>query len=453
MESRRDFLKKMSAGSAAMMIGGAGLDLSARSYSRVIGANDKVRVGIVGYSDRFRSSLLPCFVAHAKELNFEYVGISDIWSVRRDEGKAFIREKTGWDLATWRNNEEMYDKNAIDAVVISTADFQHAMHLTEAAKAKKDAYCEKPLGETMDDVNETLKACKASNIVVQIGSQRRSVASYHAAYDYINSGKFGDIVMVEMTWNVNQPGRWRRVRECSQIRKEDTDWTRYQMNRPKVNWDPRIYLEFRLFWPYSSGIPGQWMAHQIDTVHWFTGLAYPRSVVANGGVYQWKDGRTNADTLTAVFDYGPDNDLTKGFQVVYSSRFSNSAGGTKELYYSNAGMLNLDTNEINSNGGLREREAAAMGLKENLLPTSTLSKTEAIVIEANTGGDNSTSMHMRNWMQCVRARNVKTNAPIEAGHSHTIACSMANAAYRTGLRVTYDPKKQQIMAGGKAFKY
>jgi len=453
MENRRNFLKKMSLGSAALLVGGSGLDLSAKSYSRIIGANDKIRVGIVGFSDRFRGSLVPCFMNHAKALNFEFVGLSDIWSLRREEGKAFIKEKSGWDIALWRNNEEMYEKNVIDAVIISTADFQHAMHLTEAAKAKKDAYCEKPLGETMDDVNETLKACKANNIVVQIGSQRRSTSNYHAAFDYINSGKFGDIVMVEMTWNVNQPGRWRRVQTCSQIRKEDTDWVRYLNNRPTVDWDPRKYLEFRLFWPYSSGIPGQWMAHQIDTVHWFTGLAYPRSAVANGGIYQWKDGRTNADTLTAVFDYGPENDASKGFQVVYSSRFSNSAGGTKELYYSNAGMLNLDTNEITPTGGLNAREAAAMGLKENLLQTSSLSNEEAIATDANTGGDSSTSAHMRNWMECVRAKNVKTNAPIEAGHSHTIACSMANAAYRTGLRVTYDPKTQQIMAGGKPYKY
>jgi len=374
MENRREFLKKMSAGSAAMAMGGAGLGLSAKSYGQVLGANDKVRVCIVGFSDRFRGSLFPCFMNHAKNLNFEFVGVSDIWSVRRDECKAFVREKAGWDIEAYRNNEEMYEKNALDAVIISTADFQHAMHLTEAAKAKKDAYCEKPLGETMDDVNETLKACKASNIIVQIGSQRRSTPNYHAANDYINSGKFGDILMVEMCWNVNQPGRWRRVETYKQIRKEDTDWVRFLNNRPMVDWDPRKYLEFRLFWPYSSGIPGQWMAHQIDTVHWFTGLAYPRSAVAGGGIYQWKDGRTNADTLTAVFDYGPDNDKTKGFQVVYSSRFSNSAGGTKELYYSNAGMLNLDTNEITPTGGLTERYAREMNLKANLLEKFELPK-------------------------------------------------------------------------------
>jgi predicted dehydrogenase len=91
--------------------------------------------------------------------------------------------------------------------------------------------------------------------------------------------------MVEMTWNVNQPGRWRRPELVKAIRQEDTDWDRYLMNRPKEEWDPSKYLEYRLFYPYSSGIAGQWMSHQIDTVHWFSGYDHPRSVVANGGIY------------------------------------------------------------------------------------------------------------------------------------------------------------------------
>jgi hypothetical protein len=90
--------------------------------------------------------------------------------------------------------------------------------------------------------------------------------------------------MVELTWNVNQPGRWRRTALLPQLKEEDTDWKRFLMNRPADKFDPRKYLEFRLFWPYSSGLPGQWMSHQIDTVHWFSGLQHPRSVVANGGI-------------------------------------------------------------------------------------------------------------------------------------------------------------------------
>ncbi|HEX3006073.1 MAG TPA: Gfo/Idh/MocA family oxidoreductase [Bacteroidales bacterium] len=452
MENRRDFIRKVTAGAAGITIGSTAFGFSPKSYGSILGANDKIRVGVVGFSDRFKASLLPCFMDHASELNFEIVALSDIWSVRREQGKAYIKEKTGWDVALCRNNEELYDRKDIDAVIISTADFQHALHLVEAAKAKKHAYVEKPFAETIDDAKAALKAVKDSGIIVQIGSQRRSGANYIAANEYIKSGKFGDIKMVEMSWNVNQPGRWRRPALVASIKESDTDWKRFLVNRPVEKWDPRKYLEYRLFWPYSSGIPGQWMCHQIDTVHWFTGLSHPRSVAANGGIYQWNDGRTNADTLTAVFDYGPANDKSKGFQVVYSSRFSNSAGGTKELYYSNGGMLNLDTNMISSEGGLQEPEAKAMNMGPNLLESFKLPEV-AVATGANTSGDSLTSGHMRNFMECVRASKKETHAPIEAGYNHAIACVMANAAYRTGMRTTFDEKTQEVMAGGKVFKY
>ncbi len=451
MENRRNFIKKLTTGVAAATFGGAGIGFSAKSYARIIGANSTVNVGVIGFSDRFKSSLFPSFRNHADQLNFRITALSDIWSERREEGTSFINSHSGWEVTSCRNNEELYGIKDIDAVIISTADFQHALHLKEAANAGKDAYVEKPFAETMDDANEALAACHAANIVIQIGSQRRSGANYQSAFEYIQSGKFGDVVMAEMTWNVNQPGRWRRKALCERIRQEDVDWNRFLMNRPQIDWDPRIYLEYRLFWPFSSGIPGQWMCHQIDTVHWFTGLSYPRSVVCNGGIYQWKDGRNNADTLTAVFDYGPQNDPTKGFQVVYSSRFSNSAGGIKELYYSNGGTLNLDTNEISSSGGLDAREAESMGLTSNLLTPSKLPSVQ-VASDANTGGDPLTSAHMKNWMECVRSQ-MKTNAPVEAGYHHAIACIMANAAYRTGLRVHYDENSKQVMVGDTAFKY
>jgi predicted dehydrogenase len=299
----------------------------------------------------------------------------------------------------------------------------------------------------MEDARIALKAVEESGKVVQVGSQRRSAPNYHAANQFIRDGKFGDITMVEMTWNVNQPGRWRRPKLVAEIRREDVDWDRYIIgNRPKEEWDPRKYLEYRLFYPYSSGIPGQWMSHQIDTVHWFSGYDHPRSVSANGGVYVWKDGRTNADTFTAVFDYGPDNDKNKGFQVVYHSRMHNGAGGTKEYYYSNGGMLNLDTNKITPEGGLSEKMAAEMGMQANMLPTMNLSDVLKVETSANTGADPMTSLHMRNWMDCVRSRK-EPNAPAKAGYNHSVANIMATTALHTGKRVTFDSKKQDIAMG------
>jgi predicted dehydrogenase len=444
-KSRREFIRQ------SVFVTAGAMAFSAKSYANIVGANDRIRVGIIGFSDRFKGSLLPSFLQHHKEQNFDISGVSDIWRLRREEGQAQLKNKMGHDVKAFRNNDELYASKEIDAVIISTADFQHALHGIEAVRAGCDAYIEKPFAESMEDARAALKAIKESKKIVQIGSQRRSGSNYHAAANFIRDGKFGAITMVELTWNVNQPGRWRRLQAVDSMKEQDTDWKRFLMNRPFEPFNARKHLEFRLFWPYSSGLPGQWMSHQIDTVHWFSGLKHPRSVVANGGVYMWKDGRENWDTITAVFDYGPENDLKSGFQVTFASRMHNGEENPKELYYSNGGELNLNTNMVTPFGGLEESYARAMNMKANLLTEMSLKKSEEKVeTAANTGGDILTSLHMRNWMECVRGRK-EPNAPVEAGYAHAIACIMTNAAARTGTKVTFDEVNQEVMADNKVF--
>jgi predicted dehydrogenase len=447
-QNRRDFLKI-----GATALAGAAVPWSASSYAAIVGANDRVRVGLIGPGDRAKGALVPAFLDNAKDLNFEFVAVSDIWNRRREEGAAFIQKKCGGGpIATARNNDELYARKDVDAVIIATADFQHATHGIEAVHAGRDAYVEKPTAHTMDDARNFRDAVKQSGKVVAVGTQRRSTPSYQKAYEYIQSGKFGDIVAVEMTWNVNQPGRWRRPGVVPLLKEQDTDWKRYLLNRPYEPFDARKYLEFRLFWPYSSGIPDQWLVHQIDTVHWFTGYPHPRSVVANGGIYLWKDGRKNWDTMTAVFDYGPLDDPTKGFQVIYSSRMTNSAGDVKEIYRSNGGTLDMDKQCVTSEGGLTAKSAAEMGMKQNLLGDYSLSDT-VLKAEtgANTGNDPMTSANMRNWMECVRSRK-QPNASIDAGYSHSVALCMNVAAIQTGQRITFDDKLQKVMAGDKVYE-
>ena len=437
---RRDFAKI--AGAAAL----AGPSLN------VLGANDRVRVACVGYSDRFRGSLLPTFMAAQKELNFDLVAVADLWKKRLyGNAKPELEKKLGHAIDTYESDIALYEKaKDIDAVIISTADFQHAQHATHAVNAGKDAYCEKPMAEDMysanmlkDAVDAKRKAGFAPGAVVQIGSQRRSGTAYHAAKDYIQSGKFGNISFIDLCWNVNQPRRWRRSEKLVEsLKREDIDWNMWLLDRDpaKYAFDPRKYLEFRLFWPFSSGIPGQWMCHQIDTVAWFTGLNYPRKAVASGGTYAWNDGRQSYDTFTTILEYGVDNNPGKGFQAVFQSRQTNAARGNVEKYYSPNGTIDLIKGVVTNEGveGAKPHE-------EKL--TSNYQKAETA---ANTGGDPLTSAHMRNWMECVRNRK-DPNAPVEAGYWHTVSLIMASAAMRTGLVGTFDPVKREVLAGGKPF--
>jgi len=442
ISSRRKFIQLSAVAAAGSW--------TASSYAAILGANDRVRTGIIGPGDRMKSALIPAFQSNAQKMNFEFVAVSDLWNRRRDEAVAYVQKVCGKKIETCRNNEELYERKDVDAVLIATADFQHAIHGTEAVNAGRDAYVEKPTADRLEDGKAFLAAVKKTGKIVQVGTQRRSTPAYQRAYEYIRSGKFGEINMVEMCWNVNQPGRWRRPDVVPLLKEQDTDWKRYLLNRPYEPFDARKYLEFRLFWPYSSGIPDQWLVHQIDTVHWFTGYPHPRSVVANGGIYQWHDGRRNWDTLTAVFDYGPLNDPNKGFQVVYSSRQTNSSGGVKEIYHSNGGSLNMDTQKVTPEGGLTAKSAAEMKMSANLLEPYSLGSSDAVSTDANTGGDPMTTANMLNWMECVRSRKTP-NASIEAGYSHSIALCMCIAAMKTGKKVTFDDARQVVLAGGEVY--
>src|SRR5216117_2386288 len=169
---RRDFVKTAAAGVAGM----AAASIPAASYARILGANDRVRVGIVGFSDRFRQALLPAFKAAGPSLDFEIVAVSDIWNRRRDEGVAEIERVMGAKPRAFRNNEEKYAAKVTDAVMISTPDFLHAYHGVEAIQAGKDAYIKKPLAHSMEQAIAIRDAVKKSDRVVQVGTQRRSAA-------------------------------------------------------------------------------------------------------------------------------------------------------------------------------------------------------------------------------------------------------------------------------------
>jgi len=451
--SRRDFCRGTAAGMAGILASGVAPSLYA------LGANDRIRVACVGYSDRFRGSLVKCFKHHNAELNFDLVAVADLWKKRLlEEAKPGLEKEMGHEIAAYRSDVELYEKaKDIDAVIISTADFQHAQHAVHAANAGKDAYCEKPIAEDMysanlllDTINAKRKDGMAPGAVLQIGTQRRSGKAYAAAKEYIDSGKFGDIAYVNLTWNVNQPRRWRRPESLiASLRKEDVDWNMWLLDRDpaKYQFDPRKYLEFRLFWPFSSGVTGQWMCHQIDTIGWFAGYKYPTSAVSSGGLYQWLDGRQSFDTFTTIMEYGKSGEKGKGFQVVFQSHQTNCLPGGnpnresgQEQYFSTTGMIDLVKGTV-SNGGVEKAK-----YHEERLPAPK----ETIVTSANTGGDPLTSAHMRNWMECVRSRK-DPNASVDAGYGHAIALIMSNAAARTGMRATFDPVSRQVIVGGKPF--
>src|SRR5277367_184171 len=329
---RRTFLK----GAGGFLMAAS---MDARSYARILGANDRIRLGQLGCGDRSEGHVHMVQLA-SKQLPVETVAVCDLWSLARERRAAQVKKAFLQEPQSYQYSEDMLSRKDIDGAMIATGDHQHAKLCIEVVQAGKDCYVEKPFANVLAEAKEVRDVVKASKQIVQMGTQHRSQAYPLAVRDIIRSGKIGSIVQIEQEWNVNEE-RWRFVGvdtgispemlqddkmewkswlygRRSQLREEDTDWKRWLLGKPDRPFDPHVYLEFRLYKDYSSGIFDQWMSHGSDLVHLWTDETYPESVVANGGVYAWKDGRENPDTCVAAVTY------PKGFLYTYKSVFGNS---------------------------------------------------------------------------------------------------------------------------------
>jgi predicted dehydrogenase len=425
---------------------------TAVSYARVAGANDRVRLGHIGIGNRGRE--LASVIAGMKSAqNVEMIAVCDLWKVNRERAANTAQEAYGRAPLSYQYVEEMLGLADLDAVVISTADFQHAPVLRMAAEAGKDAYCEKPMATEIQDAKAARDAVRSRKLFVQIGTQHRSEPYQAAVRDVVAQGTLGRISKVEIVWNYNGP-RWRGRPEVKQIREEETDWKRWLLNKPYRPFDPRQYFEFRLYREFSSGIPDQWMTHAADMVHHLLDDPFPHSTVAHGGVFAWPDGRENPDTFQALLEY------PKGFLVSYSTSFGNDSDSFTRIMGDKGTLVNVggegsqrwklveesSTHERNPfvhrsakyiKLGATERRGMSWSHK---LLTGAVEKTYGPLPFIS----DSNPAHMRNWLQCLRTR-ATPNASVEQGLAQSAAAIMSARAQREGKKLYWDPLTEEIV--------
>jgi len=425
---RRTFL----AGAGAA-IGASALGRTALSYSRILGANDRISLGHIGCGRRGLG--LQTIARGLKGRNLEMTAVCDLWKVNREAAAARTESWYGRAPRSFQYMEDLLALKDVDAVLISTADFQHATHLKTVVEAGKDAYCEKPMANDLAEAKAARDAVLRSDRIVQVGTQHRSEPYQIAARELIKSGALGDVSKVEIVWNYHGP-RWRGREEVTQLREEDTDWRRWLLGKPYRPFDPRMYFEFRLYKDFSSGIADQWMSHGIDLVHYFLEDEFPRSVMASGGVFAWKDGRENPDTFQALLEY------PKGFLVSYATSFGNDADSFSRIMGKNATLVNIGgegsprwkwveekgTHESNPDVKRDERYVTLPG--DDRIPPTSISDDDL--------------SHMTNWIECLRSRKAP-NATVRHGFAHSVACIMAARAYREGRKLYWNPRTEEIV--------
>jgi predicted dehydrogenase len=390
--SRRTFLGMTAAGAAAA-------PRDRRS------PNDRIQIGLIGAGSRGNYLLAELARAKAKGENAQVVAVCDVYKRAFDVPHlASLRRTTDFrELLSWPE---------VDAVFISAPDFTHSEILTEAVRAKKDAYSEKPFGIDFREAKRAYNVVRASSQVVQVGTQRRSEPGLIGAAKLMQEGIIGKVTRVEMEVHF-QEQRWRR--DFSHIQSEDLDWPRYLMGRSDRPFDARRFREWQLFRDSSNGIAGLWMSHFIDLVPWFLGSPYPVSAMASGGVYLWKDGRETEDVFSAVLEY------PEGCQVRFAMSLTNESG-SRNLWYGDKGTLDADALKITGAGSRSKERVVA-----------------PVVIERTP-----VESHMANFLQCVRSRKTP-RADVQAGFQHAVAGCMAAESLRTGRAVRFDPSRLEML--------
>jgi predicted dehydrogenase len=403
--NRREFIgSAATAGFAAM---------ATTSPLRAMSASDRIRIGLIGAGSRGQQDLRDAI----KLPGVECVAVADIYSRRRDEAKAIAPN-----AMMYEDPRRLLDRNDIDAVIVATPVFLHSKYLQDVLAAGKDVYCEKTMTWDIAEAVACRKAANVSSQVVQIGLQHESEGALEDARQWIQQGLVGKVTMVEAWMSRNTrhgEGEWRRPisPDCDA---KHVNYPLFLNDRPHEAFNADHYMNWRLYWEFSGGNVTENMIHQIAWIITALDLKEPVAVSMMGGVFSEKDGRQVPDTISVTLEYA--NDLV----VLWQSTFSNSRYGLGEHFLGRDGT-------IEHISGATDMVTGKYTCGINYYPEK-LNRPDGIALKGEAAGVN----HMQNWMDCIRARNKKTNAPVEIGYLSAIAAHMSNLSYRTKQRITLE---------------
>jgi len=445
--SRRNFIGKTAAGIAGASVLSGTSSMSAASYRRIAGANDRINIGFLGCGAR-STGHQRMVKGSEKDKNLAVVAVCDIWKLNREKAVSNCKNLFGTEVKQFKYSEEMLNMPELDGVMIATGDFQHSKLLAEVVKAGKDCYCEKPMATDLEDAKLARRAVLDSKQVVQLGSQWVSDPMQIKVREIVRSGKLGQITKIEQVWNDNNP-RWHVPDDpdVASIREEDTDWNRWLLGKPYVPFDPWKYFEFRIFREYSGGITSQWMSHAAGLVHFYTGTSIPDSMAANGGIFGWPDIRQNPDTFQALATY----DDAK-FLYSYASNYASMFGdytcirGKEATLFAHGGegsprwFLIAEHQKLTGGFDFYEgmKEAIKSG-KAEVVTTEEYGKLPPVSLSDDS------KYHLDNWIDCMRAGKTMPNGNIHTGFWHSVAAIMATQAYREGKKLYWDRTREEIV--------
>ena len=398
-DSRRQFLGTVATGLATSL-----------SPQRVLGANERIRLGIIGPGARgveIAREALQC-------PNTEFVAVADIYTRRLEESKQWAPN-----AKTYLNYRDLLDNKDVDAVLIATPQHLHCEHFTAALEAGKHVYQEKTMAFTVDHAKRMRTAFqKAPKQVVQIGHQSCSFGMVKDAEAFTQSGKLGKVTAIHAHMYRNTPhgkAQWSRP-TYPDMTPENVLWNSFLGDAPKVPFDANRYINWRFFWDYSGGNVYENMCHQAAFWYRVMNLSIPKAVTMVGGVYLWKDGREVPDTMNVSME------LPEEILFTWDSGFGNNHFGSDEAILGTDGTV------------LKGQRVEFVPQKVNAPDAK----------PAQGATPNVPRAHMQNFLDSVRGE-AKPNCPFEIGFRVSILCRMAVESYRQGRTMRWDPVKEEIL--------
>jgi predicted dehydrogenase len=397
---RRSFLRGVTTGATA---------LTALSYSRVMGANERVQLGLIGAGERGRGDM-GNFV---KTGIVDVAAVCDVYAVQIDKVKS-----TAPNAKSFSDHRKLLELKEVDAVLIGVPDHWHSTVAIDALNAGKDVYVEKPLTLKIEEGPPIVKAARINNRICQVGMQQRSGKHYlEAKAEYIDTGKLGKITLARTWWHGNTYHLRKAPADLAQ-QPSNLDWAHFLGPLKWRDWDPQQYWNWRAYLDFGGGQVTDLFTHWIDVVHMFMGADIPISAVAAGGIYQYKDGRTAPDTINVLLEY------PQQFTATFEATLVPGITGAGQEFCGTEGKLYIDRGRYEFTPVTRRGS--------NVQPT--VVRPQGINLDLD---------HIQNFLDCVKSRKLP-NGDVLIGHRSAQASHLGNIAYMQKRRIDFDPIREEI---------
>lgn len=379
---------------------------TASSYQKILGANDRVRLGLIGAGSRGTGVM-----GNFQEAGAEVVAACDVYAAMIDRAQQKAPGAKGFS-----DHRKVLELKDMDAVLIATPDHWHSTITIDALNAGKDVYVEKPLTLKIEEGPEIVKAARINERVCQVGMQQRSGAHYlDAKAKYFDTGKLGKITLARTWWHGNGY-HLRKAPASLQSQPSNLDWAHFLGPLKWREYDPQQFFNWRAYLDFGGGQVTDLFTHWIDVVHMLIGRDDPTMASAIGGVYHYKDGRTAPDTINVLLGYGGD------FTATFEATLAPGVRGAAIEICGTEGRLWISREKY---------EFQASGRN-------------APVITVNAPEYDMTLDHVKNFLDCVKTRK-RPNGDVYIGHRSAQASHLGNIAYVQKRQLNFDPQREEIL--------